>query len=122
MSVKFMINVLLGLVLMTSQVQGAIIDLNKPNDIEIKKDNYTFGVTIDDLRYTVIMEENHIKKIELRGLEQTEFEIETTSKDLLEFVKKYDEMSWMEKMQYVITILHVPAEFVLDVVKEGVAV
>jgi hypothetical protein len=107
---------IIGIILLVTLMQSATalnIDLN-----EEKTQQNVLGVYLEKDYYTVVLEDNKIVKIELNGEEKTDYEITTTKLKVIEFIQTYQEMSSIERIQYILTNFSLPLELMMDMAGE----
>jgi len=107
-------NIFLAMLLMATPTQAGTIDMTTQTET-IETEQEIIGVNISNSYYTVVMEDNQVKKIELNGQEQPDIEVHTTWKEVWHFVVNYEDMSWLDKAKYLIKNFDIPVNRVMDI-------
>lgn len=107
-------NIFLAMLLMATPTQAGNIDMTT-DTTEINSDPEVIGVNISDSYYTVTMEDDVVKKIELNGEEQPDLIIDTDWEELWYFISHYEDMSWLDKARYLIKKFEIPTKMVLGI-------
>ena len=115
MKMKSFVNIMLAILMISMPAYGASINLLKDNTETNAPENATIGVHIDGDYYVVQMKGDQVQKIELNGNQTTDFEINTTYAEAYQFVQKYPQLSWLEKIQFLVKKFNIPVGFILNI-------
>lgn len=75
-------------------------------------ESVTFAVVIEPYYYTVILRDGIVQKIEKDGTERPEFVVRTNFDTAVELITRYNEMTWLEKLQFLVVRMNVPYDFI----------
>ena len=116
MKIKLRSIVMVLMAVMVSCFPAKAVNINMLDDdrleTEIPNENeMSFGVEIESFYYTVTVSDGIVKKIELDGSELPEFIVRTDLNTTMEFVSNYNQMSWLDKMQFLVVKMGVPFQY-----------
>lgn len=104
------LKILASILLLAVSAQGASINMNE------KEEPKKIDVQIEDLHYTVTMDQQIITKIELAKADNADLNITTTWDQMFTFIKQYDDMTWMQRIKYAMDNFGISAEYMLNIV------
>ena len=116
MQIRKILGLMMAFMLNSLLVNAASINMvsDEPPQPE-PADNLDFAVNINDLHYTVTVSDGLVQRIELNGNSNTEFTVNTDWDTVWTFVESYNQMTWLDKVRFLITEFKIPAEYILKI-------
>ncbi len=114
LKIKEFVQILAALLVVAVPAHAAQINMLEEDGLESEiAESVTFGVDIEGMYYSVVVEDGRLIKLELNGTEETKFVIHTDWQTLTDFVADYNTMSWMQKIQFLIVRMNIPIKYIL---------
>lgn len=120
MNLNQIAGVLFAVAIISCPAKGLEINMMEEKPENDVSDKLSFAVNIDDLNYTVVIDDGIVQKIELNSIEEPEFVINTEWDTVMTFIHEYNDMDWLEKTNFMINKFHVPMGYMFDLSAMGV--
>ena len=112
LKLKTMAMIVMAVVMSCFPAQAVNINMLEDDKFETEiSEDINFAVEIESYYYTVTVSNGIVQKIELDGTELPEFVVRTDFNTTMELVQNYNQMSWLDKMQFLVVKMGVPFQF-----------
>jgi len=112
---------IIAVVLTSLPVNSAVINMMCKDEFKTEISNtVTFAVEIEGLYYTVLVKDGVVNKVELDGEEEPEFIVRTDFNTAMELITNYNQMTWLDKVQFLVVRMEIPYDFITSMAQSGV--
>lgn len=122
LTLKTITMIVMAVVMSCFPAQAGSINMLEDDKLDTDiPDTVNFAVEIEPYYYTVTIIDGIVQKIERDGPEEPEFTVKTDFNTAVELVQNYNEMTWLEKVQFLVVRMNVPYDFIFKMAQSGIA-